>query len=93
MTEGNKNCGEIFRIILRPFPIRLASRINLSWMQLIDAVRSRNLASAVKVFAAPASVSLVVLFRVFRHFLKIPLYPQGRDEGRGAAALRAQGGG
>ena len=68
-------------------------RIDLSWMQLIDAVRSRNLAAAVKVFGAPASVSLVVLVRVFKHFLKIPLYPQGRDEGRGAAALRAQAGG
>ena len=69
------------------------SRIDLSWMQLIDAVRSRNLAAAVKVFAGPASVSAVVLVRLFKHFLKIPLYPQGRDEGRGAAALRAQAGG
>ena len=69
------------------------SRIDLSWMQLIDAVRSRNLAAAVKVFAGPASVSAVVLVRIFKHFLKIPLYPKGRDEGRGAAALRAQAGG
>lgn len=68
------------------------SRTNLSWMKLIDAVRARNLASALKVFGAPVQVSGAVLVRLFKHFLKIPLYPQGRDEGRGAAALRAPAG-
>lgn len=68
------------------------SRIDLSWMQLIDAVRARNAASALKVFGAPVPVAGAVLVRLFKHLLKIPLYPQGRDEGRGAAALRAPAG-
>jgi len=58
------------------------TRVDLAWMKLIDAVRARNLRSAIGAFCGPPEVSAAVLVRVAKHFLKIPLYPQGRDEGR-----------
>ena len=62
------------------------TQIDLAWMKLIDAVRARNLAAALKIFASPLAVSTSIIVRLGKHFLKIPLYPQGRDEGRDTAA-------
>ncbi len=61
------------------------SRTDLEWMRLIDAVRARDLAAALKVAFGPPSVSGRIAVRLAKHVLRIPLYPQGRDEGRVAA--------
>lgn len=58
------------------------SRTDLEWMRLIDAVRGRDAAAALSVFLSPPSVSVRIVGRLTKHFLGIPLYPQGRDEGR-----------
>ncbi|MEQ9505742.1 MAG: glycosyltransferase family A protein [Hyphomonas sp.] len=60
------------------------TRTDLEWMRLIDGVRARSLPAVVRVFLSPPAVSAGVAGRLVKHVLKIPLYPQGRDEGRAA---------
>ncbi len=60
------------------------TRTDLEWMRLIDAVRSRSVPAAARVFLGPLDVSVRIAGRLARHVLGIPLYPQGRDEGRAA---------
>ncbi|MDP1555610.1 MAG: glycosyltransferase family 2 protein [Hyphomonas sp.] len=57
---------------------------DLAWMRLIDAVRARNLPSALRVFGNPLSVSGRIAVRLVKHALRIPLYPEGPGEGRTA---------
>ena len=61
------------------------TQIDLAWMKFIDAVRERNLAAALKLFASPLAVSTSIIVRLGKHVLNIPLYPQGRNEGRKTA--------
>jgi succinoglycan biosynthesis protein ExoU len=60
------------------------TRTDLEWMRLIDGVRARSLPAIAGVFLGPPAVSARVAGRLVKHVLKIPLYPQGRDEGRTA---------
>ncbi len=62
------------------------SRTDLEWMRLIDAVRARSLPAAIGVFLSAPAVSAGVALRLAKHLLKIPLYPEGRDEGRASQA-------
>lgn len=59
------------------------TRTDLEWMRLIDAVRSRNLPAAARVFLSPPPVAAGVAMRLARHFLKIPLYPEERGQPAG----------
>ena len=58
------------------------TQTDLEWMRLIDGVRARSLPAVIGVFLSPLAVSLRIAGRLVKHALKIPLYPQGRDEGR-----------
>ncbi|MFN7054747.1 glycosyltransferase family 2 protein [Hyphomonas sp.] len=56
--------------------------VDLAWMQLISAVKSRNLTGALRTFGYSPSVSGKLALRIAKHFLKIPLYPEDPEAGR-----------